>query len=249
MGEKNTRNCNITVVLKADFHCEGCVSKVIKCIRSFDGVETVTIGEGQKITVVGNVDPAKLREKVERKTHKKVELNSPLPKEGKEKGGDNGKNEKPDQKKPKEKEIPVTTAVFKTNLHCFGCIRKIYKAVIKTKGYKDMEFDRQKDQFTVTGAIDMKDLAAVLSKKLKKEIVFVPPPKKEAGKKEKGGEKGKNGGDEKAEWDKMMQQQESMGGYPYPFMGGQHHCNPYPFYQVQAPQIFSDENPNACRVM
>lgn len=31
------KNNITTVVLKADLHCEGCVSKVLKCIRSFDG--------------------------------------------------------------------------------------------------------------------------------------------------------------------------------------------------------------------
>lgn len=28
---------NVTVVLKADLHCDGCATKVIKCILSFDG--------------------------------------------------------------------------------------------------------------------------------------------------------------------------------------------------------------------
>lgn len=28
---------SITVVLKADLHCEGCVSKIFKTIRSYDG--------------------------------------------------------------------------------------------------------------------------------------------------------------------------------------------------------------------
>lgn len=86
----------------------------------------MAIGDGQKITVVGAVDPVKLREKLELKTHKKVELISPQPKKegdnkenskGKENagGGDNAKkgekkeskdknaNEKPDEKKSKEK--------------------------------------------------------------------------------------------------------------------------------------------------
>lgn len=85
-------------------------------------METVTI-DGQKITVVGNVDPAKLREKAEQKTHKKVELISPHPKkdggdkeDAKDKdngGGGGGKKEKKkdtnddksDQKKSKEKEV------------------------------------------------------------------------------------------------------------------------------------------------
>lgn len=60
--------------------------------------------EGQKITVVGKVDPAKLRDKVEQKAHTKVEQISPQPKkDGGDKensggkvndGGDNGKKEK-----------------------------------------------------------------------------------------------------------------------------------------------------------
>ncbi|CAA0822905.1 Heavy metal transport/detoxification superfamily protein, partial [Striga hermonthica] len=126
MGEKNQKNNegdnkkknNVTVVLKVDLHCEGCTSKVVKRIRSFDGVDTVTAGEGQKITVVGSVDPAKLREKVEQKTRKKVELISPQPKKGDGKEDENGKkdqkseskekkgsDDKSDQKKSKDKEV------------------------------------------------------------------------------------------------------------------------------------------------
>ncbi|GER27341.1 heavy metal transport/detoxification superfamily protein [Striga asiatica] len=280
MGEKNKNNeggqkegdnkkkNNVTVVLKADLHCEGCTSKVVKRIRSFDGVDTVTAGDGQKITVVGSLDPAKLREKVEKKTRKKVELISPQAKKGdgddKGKEDENGKkdkkseskekkgsDDKSDQKKSKDKETAVTTAVFKVNLHCEGCIDKIYRTVSKTKGYEDMKIDGQKDLVTVTGAIDMKALAEALSEKLKKNVSIVPP-KKDGEKKENGGDdKGKDGGD-KAEGNKM---QTLLGGYPYPFMPGpvvigeQLHYNPYPAYQYYAPGIFSDENPNACTVM
>ncbi|KAL0436928.1 UNVERIFIED_CONTAM: Heavy metal-associated isoprenylated plant protein 3 [Sesamum radiatum] len=236
MGEKNKKNSeaeqkegenkkkengggknNVTVVLKADLHCEGCASKIIKCIRSFDGVDTVAMGDGQTIMVVGDVDPAKLREKVEQKTHKKVDLISPQPKKdgdkkengkGKENsGGDNAKqekkkeskdknsNDKSDEKKSKEKEPPVVTAVLKVNLHCDGCIQKIYKTVTKTKGYQDIKIDTQKDLVTVTGSMDMKALAELLQKQLKKDVEIVPP-KKDGEKKEKGGgDKGRSGGD------------------------------------------------------
>ena len=77
--------------------------------------------DGQKMTVVGNVDPAKLREKTEQKTHKKVELISPQPKKdggekenakGKDNSGGDGKKEKKkdnkdggDAKKSDEKEV------------------------------------------------------------------------------------------------------------------------------------------------
>lgn len=128
-----------------------------------------------------------------------------------------------------------------------------------------MKIDEQKDLVTVTGAMDMKALAELLQKQLKKDVEIVPP-KKEGEKKEKGGgDKGKSGGgggdggdggDEKMEGNKMQSQ---MAGYtnpyPYPFMygpgvaGDQFHYNPYAVQQYHAPQMFSDENPNACSVM
>ncbi|CAA2966273.1 heavy metal-associated isoprenylated plant 3-like [Olea europaea subsp. europaea] len=105
----NGGNDNITAVLKADLHCDGCASKFLKCIRSFDGVKTLTIDESQKITVTGEFDPAKLREKVEEKTHKKVELISPgQPKKNdnnkeNEKGKENGKEDKNAKNKSEDK--------------------------------------------------------------------------------------------------------------------------------------------------
>lgn len=97
------------------------------------GVDAANIGDEQKITVVGKVDPAKLRERVEHKTHKKVELISPQLKKDDNKNGDNkekakgkensgsnnAKQEKKkeskdknsknnsDEKKSKEKEVTV----------------------------------------------------------------------------------------------------------------------------------------------
>lgn len=101
--------------------------------------------EGQKITVVGKVDPAKLRDKVEQKAHTKVEQISPQPKkDGGDKensggkvndGGDNGKkekkkdndkksNDKSDQK-AKEKEVRFILPSFFINCippdHSYWC--------------------------------------------------------------------------------------------------------------------------------
>lgn len=121
-----------------------------------------------------------------------------------------------------------------------------------------MKIDTQKDLVTVTGAMDMKALAEVLQKQLKREVAIVLP-KKEGEKKENGGggggggDKGKSGGDENMQGSKM---QAPPSGYPYPFIfgpgqavgGDQFHYNPYAA-QYHAPQMFSDENPNACSVM
>ncbi|KZV30906.1 hypothetical protein F511_36682 [Dorcoceras hygrometricum] len=144
------------------------------------------------------------------------------------------------------------------------CIQKIFKIVTKTKGYQDMKIDKQKELVTVTGAMDMKALAEMLKKHLKRSVEIVPP-KKEGEKKEGGGGDKKKGGaggggdggdaagggTEKMEGNKMQVQV----GYPYPFMhgpgpaGDQFHYNPYPVGLYHAPQLFSDENPNACCVM
>ncbi|PIN09596.1 Copper chaperone [Handroanthus impetiginosus] len=304
----------VTVILKADLHCQGCITKVLKCIRSLNGVNTADIGGEQKITVVGRVDPVKLREKVEQKTHKRIELVSPQSKkdsnnnkngDNKEnaKGkdsieGDNGKQEEKkkkesNEKKSKEKEPPVTTAVLKMHLHCEGCIQKICKTVAKTKGYQDIKVDRQKDLVTVTGAMDMKALAEMLKKHLKKDVEILPP-KKEVEKKESAGvekgksgcDKAKSGGDKgKGSGDKGKSGGSSGGGggdggetaggsekmeghrmqfqvaypypypYPHPLMYGQgaavdqFYYNPYVYGPYHAPQLFSDENPNACSIM
>lgn len=124
-----------------------------------------------------------------------------------------------------------------------------------------MKIDRQKELVTVTGAMDMKALAEMLKKHLKKNVEIVPP-KKEGEKKGEGGggEKKKKGdggeaaggdGGEKMEANKMQYQV----GYTHPFMhgpgpaGDQFHSNPFPVGQFHAPELFSDENPNACSVM
>ncbi|CAI9774594.1 unnamed protein product [Fraxinus pennsylvanica] len=293
----NGGNDNVTAVLKADLHCDGCASKLLKCIRSFDGVKSLTIDESQKITVNGEFDPVKLREKVEERTHKKVELISPgqpkkndKNKEKNEKDKENGKEDKntknnSEGKTCKDKKPSVTTAVLKVHLHCEGCIQKIHKIVTKTKGYEDIKIDRQKDLVTVTGAMDMKALAETLKKHLKKEVEILPPKKEGGGDKGKGGggggdkgkggggDKGKGGGDEEVggnkgkggggKWKDGGGEEGGGGenkmqfqiGNPHPYMYGPGHMgdqfqyHPHVYGPYHAPQIFSDENPNACSVM
>ncbi|EPS57576.1 hypothetical protein M569_17241, partial [Genlisea aurea] len=271
--KKNKEGNNVTVVLKTDLHCEGCASKVIRCIRSFDGVETVEIGDGERITVLGEVDPGELRRKLEKKTHKKVELISPQLKrdvEGKEKENKDknsgGKKETPEkkndkkspkekpakekkieEKKSKEKELPVTTAALKVNLHCDGCIQKIHKTVIKTKGYQDMNIDKQKNLVTVTGAMDMKALAELLQKQLRKDVEIVPASSKKEAEEKKGG------GDRNEEKSEEGNRGRNPAELPSAFgfaIADQFNYSPNPYAaQYHAPQIFSDENPNSCAVM
>ncbi|KAJ1384060.1 Heavy metal-associated domain, HMA [Sesbania bispinosa] len=253
-GKKDDNNS--TVVLKVDMHCEGCASKIIKYLRAFKGVESVKAeSDTGKITITGKVDPTKVRDNLAEKIKKKVELISPQPKkekENKDTETNNKSEKKTDDKKPKDKEA-VTTAVLKMALHCQGCLDRIGKTVLKTKGVEEMAIDKEKETVTVKGTMDVKTLVGNLQEKLKRKVEVVPP------KKDKEGD-----GDNNEEGEGKMEQNRteylvhpSFGyGYGYGNIGG---YNYGPVYQEQLhfhlhaqppPQmLFSDENPNACSVM
>ncbi|KAJ0948763.1 putative heavy metal-associated domain, HMA, heavy metal-associated domain superfamily [Helianthus annuus] len=267
-GKKQKASDINVVVLKIDLHCEGCAGRVVKAVRTLDGVESVRIGDSElnKLTVIGRLDPVKLRQKVEENNHQSGGG------ESKKKQQKPHENDKPflDKTKTanKPKEIPVTTGVLKVPLHCQGCIRRIYKLVTKTKGFMDMSFDKNKDLVTVKGAIDMKLLAEALQEKLKRGVEVVPSKKdgdgekkgKSAGGGNDGEGKGSGGGEKKGKnkgggdgnggdgGKPDIYRMENYGGpmvYPYP----QYAYGPGFVEYVHAPQLFSDENPNACVVM
>ncbi|XP_019167957.1 PREDICTED: heavy metal-associated isoprenylated plant protein 5-like isoform X2 [Ipomoea nil] len=192
------------VVLKLDLHCEGCAKKVRRSIRHVEGVEEVKADwETGKVTVKGNVDPITLRDRVVKKTKKQVVLVSPQPKPAAaaDKKSDD-KPEKAEEKKPKEPQ--VSTVVMKIRLHCDGCAHKIKRIIKKFEGVEDVTVDSQKDLVTAKGTMDVKELTAYLSEKLKRSVEVAPPKKDDGAGGEKkakeggGGEKKKEGGgDEK----------------------------------------------------
>ncbi|WZY80959.1 hypothetical protein YC2023_027343 [Brassica napus] len=256
-GEKKT--ASITVVLKVDMHCDGCASKLVKSVRAFQGVETVKAeSETGKVTVTGDVDPAKLREQLEVKIKKKVELVSPQPNKEKEKDNNNkdskdkNKENKSEEKKPKE--APVTTAVLNVDFHRERCIEKIQKTVSKTKGLKRERHDKTNDSFktlttfyilvfatagvsgfsidhekqlvTVKGTMDVKKLVRSLTEKLKRNVEIVATAK--------------NGNAKEKQY---VAAQPAHGSAYFPGEDGD------TIEYLAAPQIFSDDNPNACVVM
>ncbi|URD75098.1 Heavy-metal-associated domain-containing protein [Musa troglodytarum] len=247
-------------------HCEGCAKKVIKSVKGVQGVEGVKADAGSgKLTVMGKLDPWKLRDRVEAKTHKKVDLVSPanFPKKGADANDPSSSSakkpaavKKPDDKKPQDK-LAVTTVVLKIRLHCEGCIRRIRKTITKIKGVDSVVFDTQKDLVTVKGTMDAKPLPEVLKAKLKRDVEVVQPKKDGGEKKDKGGggekkEKGGGvggggggggGGGEKETNAKAATVPEPPNEMDYYARYG------YRFQMVHAPQLFSDENPNSCSVM
>ncbi|KAL1549401.1 heavy metal-associated isoprenylated plant protein 3-like [Salvia divinorum] len=203
-GGKKEKAGPIAVVLKLDLHCEGCAKKVKRAVSHFEGVEKVkTDCEAKKLTVSGNVDPSALRERVEYKTKKKVELISPQP--IKAAGADKKADEKPDKKaeekkgdEKKPKELAVSTVVMKVSLHCDGCAHKIKRVITKhIDGVHSVKTDLAKDLVMVTGTMNMKELTSYLKEKLNRGVEIVPPQKKNdssGDKKEK-----ESGGDKKGD--------------------------------------------------
>ncbi|URE28228.1 Heavy-metal-associated domain-containing protein [Musa troglodytarum] len=141
-------------------------------------------------------------------------------------------------------------------------------------GVQEVTVDAAKDLVTVKGTMDAKTLPAVLRDKLKRGVEVVPPKKHAGGggggeeKKDKGGDGG--GGEKKEEGGGVgeKKEKEGRGGAEkeavatattttvaeantmdyyrrYPAYGGYG----YRVEMVHAPQIFSDENPNACSIM
>ncbi|KAF6153743.1 hypothetical protein GIB67_000976 [Kingdonia uniflora] len=234
------------IVLKVALHCEACAKKVGRSLRGFEGVEEViTDCKAHKVIVKGKTaDPVKVCERVQKKTGRKVEIISPLPKPPAE---EEKKEEEKKEEEKKDEPPPVLTVIMKMNMHCEACVQRLQKRIKRIQGVESVETDLANNQVVVKGVVDPTALVEAVSKKTKKQAVLVVPEeekkeeeKKEEGKKEEE-KKDENEGQKKegkAEDDKNFDIKKSMYWPP-------RHYVEYAY----PPQMFSDENPNACTVM
>ncbi|KAB1217486.1 Copper transport protein ATX1 [Morella rubra] len=266
------------IVLRVYMHCEGCARKVRRCLKGFEGVEDImTDCKTSMVVVKGEkADPLKVLERVQRKSHRQVELLSPIPKPKAE-----------EEKKPEEKETPkpvekkeepqVIIVVLKVHMHCEACAQEIKKRIQRMKGVESAEPDLKSSQVTVKGVFDPEKLVEYVYKRTGKHAAIV---KQEQEKKEKDKEdakdgkkeekKGEEGGGDKGnakggEEDKKEKKEgneakgESAGAVTEEEINKvvELQKNAYQYYPQRyamemyayPPQIFSDENPNACTVM
>ncbi|XP_010250648.1 PREDICTED: heavy metal-associated isoprenylated plant protein 3-like [Nelumbo nucifera] len=269
------------IVLRVYMHCEGCAKKVKRSLRGFEGVEDVqTDCRTHKVVVKGKkADPLKVLDRVQKKSHRQVELLTPIPKppaEESKKDEENKENVKPEEKK---EEPQVIIVVLKVHMHCEACSQEIRKRIQRMKGVQAAEPDLKSSQVTVKGVFDPPKLVEYVYKRTGKHAVIVKqePEKKEEEKgkegkeekkeeggekekeKEKGGEgekKEKKEGEEEAKAEaaaaaaaeeqdsKVEMKKNEFYYYPHGYIP-RYTVYPYPY----PPQIFSDENPNACSVM
>ncbi|KAL6494392.1 hypothetical protein OROGR_031192 [Orobanche gracilis] len=278
------------IVLKVYMHCEGCARKVRRCLKGFQGVEDViTDCRTGKVIVKGeNADPLKVLERIQRKSHRQVELISPIPKPPSDEPPNEKTQDKEVAKLEEKKEEPIViTVVLGVYMHCEACAQEIKKRIMRMKGVESVDPDLKSSKVKVKGVIEPEKLVDYIHKRTGKHatITGVEPEKKkdektkegtgdkkpEEAEKEKEAKKGDESKQENKEAgadggggartpEKLEVQAEGEDTklevrrnefYYYPQFHHQH----YPqrsvqeYYYAYPPQIFSDENPNACSVM
>ncbi|KAI3789211.1 hypothetical protein L2E82_02001 [Cichorium intybus] len=220
---KTKSNNNGVIVLGVYLHCQGCVETVVKSLRGFDGVEEVesNTNDHQVIVKGKTADPIRVAERVRQKSGKHVVLISPIPKK---------QQEKKAEKKPEPPKVVET--VLKIHLHCEGCAKDVKKCLYKMQGVQTVNVDMKTSHVIVKSTCDPKDLVAYISKRAGRhsEMVNVKNQKKN-----------KNEGEQKEEHENPKKEKEKD------HKGGKNTA--YPPGLVYAPQLFSDENPNACSIM
>ncbi|KAE9621808.1 putative heavy metal-associated domain, HMA [Lupinus albus] len=246
--------------------------RIKKAVRHFKGVEDVKANmSANELTVIGKVDSVMLRDKLVKKTRKKIDIVSHPKKE-------DGAAEESPEKKSEKNEPKKITVVLKTGMICVcdGCIQKVQKLILKVKA-ESASFAGNKELVTVEGTMVAEDLVSYMNKKLKRKVEVVQPKKEEnnevkgeSGEKENKEEE--NGsGEMEGEVDVIkidgfdcgynghFMYRQNNNGYvnegqesPVPSNEGSR-VEQFPFIMLPQiyphPQMFSDENPNACSVM
>ncbi|PKU73772.1 Heavy metal-associated isoprenylated plant protein 26 [Dendrobium catenatum] len=222
------------IVLKVDMHCEGCARKVAKSLRGIEGVEEVKIDSKARMVVVKGktADPLKVCERVQKKTRRKVEIISPLPKPPAEEKKEEAKEAPPEEKK-QPKPITVT---LKVRMHCEACAQVLQKRIKKINGVESVETDFVNEQVTVKGFVDPTSLIEDVYRRTKKQASIVPMEEK----KEEENKPSEEKKEEKSEEEKKEETKKLEYLPPKLFL---EYAYAYP------PEIFSDENPNACCIV
>ncbi|XP_073312906.1 heavy metal-associated isoprenylated plant protein 7-like [Primulina huaijiensis] len=234
------------IILRVDMHCAACARKVTRSLKGFQGVEDVTADcKASKVVVKGNAaDPSKVCQRIQKKTGRKVELISPLPKPPEESKKEETKPEPKEEKKVEP--LPVINVVLKVRMHCDACAQALERRIVKIHGVESVTTDIANDQVTVKGVLDPDKLVNDVYKKTGKQASVVKDEekkeeeKKEEEKKDEKQEDKKQGEESKEDNDVDKKTDIKKNEYWPP---------KYNLEYAYAPQMFSDENPNACSVM
>ncbi|XP_022844543.1 heavy metal-associated isoprenylated plant protein 9-like [Olea europaea var. sylvestris] len=229
------------LVLFVELHCVGCARKIERSILKIRGVEGVVVDmEKNQVTIMRVVDAQAVCDKIIKKTKRSVEVLSPSP-------------VSEDKNMPEIVALQtskITTVELNVKMHCLACARQLKRKILKLKGVQTAETEFSSGKVKVTGTMDANELVDYVYKSTRKQAKIVPKPegKKEEEKpveeakqdirKEEKTEENKN--DLIGEEEMNFRDEESMHKLMHYYQ---------PFYVVEtipSPQLFSDENPNAC---
>ncbi|XP_019180365.1 PREDICTED: heavy metal-associated isoprenylated plant protein 7-like [Ipomoea nil] len=209
------------IILGVYIHCKGCADTVRDSLIGFDGVEGIEVDESNhRATVKGkNADPIMVTERLRKKTGKYVELIFPIPKPKKE-----------HKKEPKIQEPKVMEVILKVYMHCEACAKEVKHCLHKLPGVQIVDPDMESDTVRVKGTMSPESLVEFMSQRAGRHAQVLKVTKFVSHKKDN-----KDDG-EKADSNKK-------GGAAAAVYKG------YTHELLHAPQLFSDENPNACSIV
>ncbi|KAL0443051.1 UNVERIFIED_CONTAM: Heavy metal-associated isoprenylated plant protein 7 [Sesamum latifolium] len=164
------------IVLKVDMHCEACARKVARALKGFEGVEEVTAEyKTSKVVVKGkDADPVKVCQRIQKKSGRKVEIISPLPKPPPQQNEEQQSKEEPKEEK-KEEPPAVITVVLKVRMHCDACAHALQKRIGKIQGVESVTTDIANDQVIVKGVLDPEKLVSDVYKRTVERFLPVAP--------------------------------------------------------------------------
>ncbi|MFQ6625516.1 hypothetical protein Gotur_005160 [Gossypium turneri] len=228
----------ITAVYKVNLHCRQCASDIKKPLMRTQGVHGVEfdVGKGE-IKVTGVIDVIKIHRMIEKVSQKKVEILSPQIKIP-----DKDKATAPPSK-PKEtkKRQPILrTTSMKVHLHCDKCEQDLRDKLLKHKDIYSVKSDMKAQTLTVEGIMEPEKLLSYIKKKVHKHAEMISSKTMEAK-------------EEKKEIVKVEAKKEEVKvvgeSSENKIVKSTDASAPYFVHYVYAPQLFSDENPNACTIM
>ncbi|CAN7080523.1 unnamed protein product [Brassica oleracea var. botrytis] len=246
-------------ILYVDLHCVGCAKKIQRSILKIRGVEEVAMDMNEnQVTVKGVLDPQAVCNKIKKKTKRMAKVLSPLP----------AAEGEPLPPVITSQVSGLTTVELSVNMHCQACADQLKKKILKMRGVQTTVTEHTNGKVIVTGTMDEEKLVDYVYRRTKKQARIVPQPdpepektEVEEEKKEKSGEGGeepaetgeeKEAGDEKVEdgggeemealEEMRVWEEEGMKRMMYYYQPS------YVIERVPPPQLFSDENPNACSI-
>ncbi|KAL4384032.1 hypothetical protein GQ457_15G025410 [Hibiscus cannabinus] len=248
MAEKPKTDGVITAVYNVNLHCRQCACDIKKPLLRTQGVHGVELDvEKGEIKVKGQVDVIKIHKIIEKVSRKKVEIVSP-------------KIKIPDAAppiKPKEtkKQILRTTSM-KVHLHCDKCEHDLRNKLLKHKDIYIVKSDVKAQTLTVEGTMESEKLLSYIKKKVQKHAEIISSKTvEEKGEKKKEVVTVETKKEEK-EIVTVEAKKEAVVAVAVAAESGEKTVvkstgatAPYFVHYVYAPQLFSDENPNACSIV